>query len=534
MKILLIGINAKYIHPAYGIYQIVANSNYSCDFIEYSIKDDNKKIIDYINKYNPDLLGFSVYIWNVEKVKELLPNLKNYSILLGGPEVTYSSEYFLLDYGVSYIIKGEGEESFNFLVDAIINKKPLNEVPNLYYKILNKAFFSFDKKPDISKIKHSHNLNKDFKNRIAYIESSRGCYFNCSYCMASTDKPVRFFSLEKLKEEISFLLKEKVKIIKFLDRSFNVNAEYTLAILNYIKANDNNHTTFQFEVIGDYINQDMIKLLKTFRSDMLRFEIGIQSLNKKTLKEIDRIQNNKLLLRTLKELNSFMITHLDLIAGLPYENLKSFKKTFNKTFLTFPKELQLGFLKELKGTKISLTKEKHKYIFEEESPYEVIQNKYLSKKDIEELKIVCKGLDTYYNKDNFPRTMEYLFKTLKLNPYKTFLALAKNLDNIKSFEEVTQNIYKTVKTKKKETLLYIIKQDYLTKFKIKPKIWWEHNITRKRRKELYEYLVKMNGLLSLELLYRYAHIEEVKDEIFTIIYKNQNNITIYTKKDRSI
>ena len=173
----------------------------------------------------------------------------------------------------SYIIKGEGEESFNFLVDAIINKKPLNEVPNLYYKILNKAFFSFDKKPDISKIKHSHNLNKDFKNRIAYIESSRGCYFNCSYCMASTDKPVRFFSLEKLKEEISFLLKEKVKIIKFLDRSFNVNAEYTLAILNYILPYENNHTTFQFEVIGDYINQDMIKLLKTFRSDMLRFEI---------------------------------------------------------------------------------------------------------------------------------------------------------------------------------------------------------------------------------------------------------------------
>lgn len=533
MKILLIGINAKYIHPAYGIYQIVANSKYPCDFIEYSIKDENQKILDYINEYKPDLLGFSVYIWNVEKIKELLPNLKHFKILLGGPEVIHSCDNFLLEYNVSYVIKGEGEESFNYLIDALVNKTSLKEVPNLYYKILNHVFFTFDQKPEIFNIKHAHHLNKDFKNRIAYIESSRGCYFKCSYCLASTDKPVRFFPSEKLKEEISFLLKKKVKTIKFLDRSFNVNVPYTLEILKYIKANDNNHTTFQFEVIGDYITQDILKLLKTFRSDMLRFEIGVQSLNNKTLKEIDRVQNNKVLLKNIKELNSFMVTHIDLIAGLPYENLGSFKNTFNKTFMTFPKELQLGFLKELKGTKISKTKLEHKYIFQTNSPYEVIENKYLSKTDLEEIKMVCKGLDIYYNKGNFPRTMKYLFETLKLNPYKTFLALSKQLDCLQCFEDITQNIYNTIKTKNKDCLLYIIKQDYLTKFHVKPKIWWEYNMTRQRRRELYEYLIKMNGLLSLELLYRYAHVEETDNEIFTVIYKDLSNITVYVKKEKS-
>lgn len=533
MKILLIGINAKYIHPAYGMYQIVANSDYPCEFSEFNIKDDNQTILDYINKYNPDLLCFSVYIWNVEKIKALLLDLSKYQVLLGGPEVSFSCEYFLVQHGVSYILKGEGEESFNSLVHAIVNKNPLKDVPNLYYKEGNEVLYTYDKKPDIFKIKHAHHLNKDFKNRIAYIESSRGCYFKCSYCLASTDKPVRFFPSEKLKEEILFLLEKRVKTIKFLDRSFNINVPYTIETLSFIKANDNNYTTFQFEVIGDYLNEEVFKLLRSFKSDMLRFEIGVQSLNNKTLKAIDRTQNNKLLLANIKKLSSFMATHVDLIAGLPYENLKSFKKTFNGVFETYPKELQLGFLKELKGTKINLTKAKYKYKFQEKAPYEVLENKYISKESLKEITAVCRGLDVYYNKGNFPRTMKYLFEVLKLDPYETFLALSKDLECIQCFESVAQNLYTTIKTEYKECLLYTIKQDYLTKFHVKPKIWWEYFMTRARRKVLYEYLVERNGLVSLETLYRYAHVEETKDEIFAIIYKDLTNITVTVKKEKS-
>ncbi len=524
-NILLVGINSKYIHPSMGIFQLYANSKYEANYHEFTIKDNLDYIIDFINSSYEKYIGFSCYIWNIEMIKKILPKLNNKIIFLGGPEASYNTS--LLSEDIPYIIKGEGEESFNELMDYFFKGLALEKVSNLYYYENSNIYFTYNKLPNLNNIVHDLSLIKDFKNRICYLESSRGCYFNCSYCLASTEKPVRFFPLDEVKKNIKYLLEQNARIIKFLDRSFNINKTYTKEILSFIRDNDNGITTFQFEIVGDNFDEETISIINSLRSKMIRFEIGIQSTNPKVIEAILRKQDFNLLSKNIEAIKDKVVIHTDLIAGLPFETFASFKKSFNDTFLLFVEELQLGFLKELKGTYISKTKDEHDYIFSSNAPYEVFCNRYISHEELEEIKYVEMCVDRFYNRSEFPRLMNYLFKTLKLDPFDTFLFVGKNMTkehplSFYQFDILTLKLYDTLKSivKNHEKLLYIIKKDYLTRKPIKPKIFWKQTIERNERKNVYELLVKKHNL-NINDLYTYSHLEKYKNTYFLYNYKTQ-------------
>lgn len=533
MKSYLVAINSKYIHPAMGVFSLVANSKHPIIYDEFNIKDNKEKIIKNILEKEYDILGFSVYIWNSTVIKEIIKDLRNNGfkkpIFVGGPECYYNSELFLKEYKIDYVIFGEGEEAFNELIDYLDNKISIDKVSNLYYLQDNKLKYTYYKLPDITKIKHDLSLIKDFNHRIAYIESSRGCPFKCSYCMASLDHKVRFFPIEQVKKEIKYLLDNNCKIIKFLDRSFNINKEYMFDILNFINENDNGVSIFQFEIVGDLLDKDIINYVTTkMRKGILRFEIGVQSTNEKTTCEVNRRQDFKKLKENIDLLLDKVTLHIDLIAGLPYEDLESFKNSFNETYLLMGDELQLGFLKELKGTKISNEKDKHYYLFDENPPYEIINNKYINEKELNIIHKVEEALEKYHNKGCFKRTMKFLFIDCKLNPFDTFFALTNNsITKLKSMNDdvAYKYLFESLQSKVDSSkLLYNIKLDYLLKNRIKPKIWWNNDTSKEELQSYYEIFNKEHNVDSLTF-YNYAHIEKYNNELLLFIYK-ENKVTL--------
>lgn len=531
MQTLLIGINSKYIHPAYAVYQLVANATEPVFFKEFTIKDSIAEMTDYILNQNPDLLGISTYIYNVKVVETLLENLKHSSfngkIVLGGPEVSYQAAYFFKHHSIDFIVRNEGEEAFNALLLALDGKINIQHVPNLVYKVDNNLHYTKLKECDLSTIKPAHHLLQDKENRIVYFEASRGCPFKCAYCMASLEKSVRFFPEAQTKVELLQLLKSNVKTIKFLDRSFNINAKYTHDLFTFLNEHDNNYTTIQFEVVLDLFNkQEIDYILHNIRKDYFRFEVGIQSINTKTTDAVNRYQNWDKIQANHALLKGHVTMHLDLIAGLPYEDLTSFIHTFNETMLLFPDELQLGFLKELKGTQISNTKEAHHYIFDTSAPYEVLSNSYISASELDKIRLVEDILEKYYNSNRFERTMTYLLQTLGLAPFETFYDFAIHLqnNNISLFRyqlhELFQYIYdflKTLPLVDKDFILFLLKQDYLTFFTNRPKIWWDKE-NNADRNAIYQ-ILHDTFTESLDTLFRYAHFEIYQKQIFIIVYE---------------
>jgi len=540
MKTLLIGINSKYIHPAMGVFQIYANSTTPCEYKEFTIKDDLKSILDYINNKQFDLLGFSVYIWNTSFIQTIISYLTHVNtIVLGGPEASYGYSDFLRFPNVHYIIKDEGEEAFNLLIESLQTNKDLNNIPNLYYRKNNAFIFTFSKNANIKKIKYDYSLIKDFKNRVLYLEASRGCCFKCAYCLASLEKGIRYLDLNAVQNHILYALQKGARVIKFLDRSFNIKQEFMRSILKFIQEKDNYYTSYQFEIVGDQLDNQTIELIKTIRKGLIRFEIGIQSLNPKTTKAVNRTQNIDKLINNINTIRNNIVLHLDLIAGLPYEDKTSFINTFNKTFMIFADELQLGFLKELRGTQISITKDIHEYIFSSTPPYEVIENKYITSEELNEIRLVEAGLNKFYNSSNFPKTNSYLFNELNLNPYYTFLNLTKYIGiqkiNKLQIADSTSKFYDFLSTiiEDKSYLLYLIKQDYLFKFKMRPKIFWAQQITRAKRGEMYAKYIKKYPHLTLDILYRYAHLEVFQNQSFIVIYKPAREILYLNIKEKA-
>lgn len=533
VKAYLIGINSKYIHPAMGVFSLVCNSKHPVIYDEFNIKDSKEKILKSILEKEYDLLGFSVYIWNVTFIKEILKELKNINfskpILIGGPETYFNSEIFLKDYNVKYVIINEGEEAFNELIDYLDNKISINEVSNLYYLDNNETKYTYSKVPDINNIKHDLSLIKDFSHRVAYLESSRGCPFKCSYCMASLDEKVRFFPIEKVKSEIKYLLDNNCKTIKFLDRSFNINKNYMLDLLKFIKENDNNISVFQFEIVGDLLDKEVIEYSKTMRKGILRFEIGVQSTNDLTTKAVCRRQDFNKLKENVAMLKDHVTLHVDLIAGLPYEDFTSFKNSFNQTYLLMGDELQLGFLKELKGTKISKEKEEHDYEFDNNPPYEIINNKYINENELDIIRKVEEALEKYHNKGCYKRTMNYLFVTNNLNPFDTFLALSnkanKQLKHLND-DESYKHLFDTLKDKvNEEKLLDVIKLDYLLKNKIKPKIWWNYPLSKEDKNNYFDIFNKEYNIDSITF-YNYSYLDIIDHKICLFIYKD-NKVTYF-------
>ena len=417
MKILLNAVNAKYIHSNLAVYSIRANAGEYRDQIElgeYTINQYVEEILQDIYKKKPDLIAFSCYIWNIRHIRELVRELRKVlpkvPIWLGGPEASYDAEGLLKNYPeVTGVLVGEGEESFYELCKFYDGKlKSLDEVKGIAYRkegeIVVKPY-AFVK--DLSSLKFAYEDFQDFEHKIIYYESSRGCPFSCSYCLSSIDKSVRFRSLDQVKAELQTFIDAKVPQVKFVDRTFNCKVSHAMAIWNFIHENDNGITNFHFEVAADLITEEELELFAKMRKGLIQLEIGVQSTNEETVCEIRRKMNFEKvadMVTRVKNLGNIH-QHLDLIAGLPNEDYESFGKSFNDVFALYPEQLQLGFLKVLKGSYMYENREAYGLVYRSEPPYEVLSTNWVSYDEMIRLKGIEQMVELYYNSHQYDRTL---------------------------------------------------------------------------------------------------------------------------------
>ncbi len=430
MKISLVGINARYTHSNLAIkylYEEVKDIT-DCKIFDFTINDQKESIIYKLIDGKFDYICFSTYIWNSELVKELVRDLKtineNLKIILGGPEVSFESEEFLMESGADYLIVGEGEEVFRKLIESFINQdeKVIESVLiNKDGKILGDNTYAVSEKiPCIYK-----DDTYIEKHKYVYYEASRGCPYNCTFCLSSCKKSIRFKDLDLVKKELKTFLEEKVDIVKFIDRSFNYNPNQK-EIIRFLKNNDNGHTTFHLELHPSLIDDEFIEMIKSSRSDLFQFEIGLQTTNEDTAREIQRagkFDDIKHVCKKLAQSKAHM--HMDLIVGLPYEDKKSFKKSFNDLYTIRPEKIQMGFLKLLKGSKLRNYEDKYNYKYFYNAPYEVISNTWINYDEIIELKGIENIVDRYYNEGYFSQTINYIIDKYYPSPWDFFDAMAK-------------------------------------------------------------------------------------------------------------
>ena len=416
MKFLLTAINAKYIHSNPAVYSLRAYANKELEeyieLKEYTINQHMEDIIADIYKSKPDAIGFSCYIWNWNMVREILKDisklLPDTDIWLGGPEVTYNPEEILKEFpNVLGILIGEGEETFKELVECYLDNGDFKKVAGL---CLRDGFTAYRGLTDMSKLPFLYDNLEKFENKIIYYESSRGCPFNCSYCLSSIDKSVRLRDINLVKKELKFFLDNNVKQVKFVDRTFNCNHKHAMAIWQFILDNDNGITNFHFEISADIINDDEIELLRKFRPGLAQLEIGVQSTNEKTIKAINRVMNVDRLEKITTSIREGrnIHQHLDLIAGLPYEDYNSFKNSFNRVYGMKPDQLQLGFLKVLKGSEMESRAKEFGICYRDDPPYEFYYTKWLSYDEVLKLKQIEEMVEIYYNSDQFTHTIAFL------------------------------------------------------------------------------------------------------------------------------
>lgn len=423
MKIFLCAINSKYIHSNLAVYSLKEYSKPSkaeIELGEYTINNQKDDILKAIYKAHADVICFSVYIWNLEYVidisREFHKLCPNIPIWVGGPEVSYETEHFLTNHPwIKGAMLGEGEETFKDLCSYYQNMdcRKLSDVNGLLYKEDDQFIKTgFREALNLDTIPFPYKNIEDFQNRIIYYESSRGCPFMCSYCLSSIDKGVRFRSLELVFKELSFFLDNKVPQVKFVDRTFNINPKRTTDLLKFIKEHDNGITNFHFEVAADILTDNEIEIMKDMRPGLIQLEIGVQSTNASTISEIHRSMNLEKLWANVKKIQSFknIHQHLDLIAGLPFEDYDTFKNSFNELYSIYPDQLQLGFLKVLKGSYMYEHAKEYEAIWHEKPQYEIMSTKWLSYDDVLNLKNIEEILEVYYNSGQFPTSIRLLEK----------------------------------------------------------------------------------------------------------------------------
>lgn len=442
MKILLVAINAKYIHSNPAVYSLYANAGDAKDNLEiaeYTINNYLDDILADIYKKNPDMIAISAYIWNINLIRELIPELKKTlpkaDIWLGGPEVSYHPELIMEKHPqIKGIMVGEGEDTFAELANLYIKEKSpemldesLLEIKGLYLRGIEGSplYTAFREEGDFNNYKFPYGNLKDFENRIIYYESSRGCPFHCAYCLSAADNKLRFKDIDRVLEELKFFLDNKVKQVKFLDRTFNADARHAMAVWQYILDNDNGITNFHFEVEADILTREELDILGKMRPGLVQLEAGVQSTNKACLEAINRHADVSKIRENVKKIKAFknIHIHLDLIAGLPYEDLDSFKKSFDDVYEMGPDNLQLGFLKMLKGSPIYEQAKEYGIIYKENANYEVLSTKWLDYKDILKLKDIEKVLEIFYNSGQFKNSIKLLEKNFD-SPFKLFEELS--------------------------------------------------------------------------------------------------------------
>lgn len=436
MKFLLVGINAKYIHSNPAIYSLraYAGEEYKeyVELAEYTINNQKEEILADLFKRKPDVIGFSCYIWNFNLVQELLLELPKIlpgrDIWLGGPEVSFEGPQLLISLPmVTGIMAGEGEGTFKELLEYYCRKQVEGKRPaQIGGLILREGHTSPRKMLDINELPFLYENLESFKNKIIYYESARGCPFRCSYCLSSIDKTVRLRSMDKVKRELQFFLDRRVPQVKFIDRTFNCSHQHAMEIWKYIRENDNGITNFHFEIAADILTEEEIRLLKAMRPGLVQLEIGVQSTNEKTLYEINRHVNTEHIAKVVGELKEGenIHIHLDLIAGLPFEDYGSFANSFNDVYAMKPEQLQLGFLKVLKGSPMAERVRQYGIAYQSMPPYEVLFTNWLSYEEVLRLKQVEEMVEIYYNSNQFRQTISVLEGAFD-NPFSMLEALAR-------------------------------------------------------------------------------------------------------------
>ena len=521
MKILLTAVNAKFIHSSLALRSLKKYaSKYSENIFlkEFTINQETDFILSEIYKEKPDVIGFSCYIWNIGIISELVENLKKILpktiIILGGPEVSYESEEVLIENPYAdIIIRGEGEITFLELSEYFIdNTIELSNIDGITYRNNKNEILSTPKRKAaiLDDIPFVYDDMTDLENRIIYYETQRGCPYNCQYCLSSIEKGVRFLSEERVKSDLQFFIDNNVKQVKFVDRTFNCNKKHAMMIWKYIMDNDNGITNFHMEITADIMDNESLELLKNARKGLFQFEIGVQSTNPKTIEAIKRNTSFEGLTKIVKKIKNLgnIHEHLDLIAGLPYEDYNSFRNSFNDVFALEPEQLQLGFLKLLKGSGLRRDAEKYGIVYRRRSNYEVLYTKEISYGEMERLKLVEEMTETYYNSGKALNTIKYI-TSIYTSPFDFFQDLG-------DYWESKGH--------------HAVKHSKMELFQIMYSFSLENNILKDKSyiiKELLRFDIFAGDNVKTLPSDLYGENKDIKEKIFTF-YKNEANIEKYT------
>ncbi|WP_256760749.1 B12-binding domain-containing radical SAM protein [Cohnella sp. WQ 127256] len=524
MKVVLATLNAKFIHTSLALRYLksFAQDEFEVDIAEYTIKDPAMGIAADLFSKKPDVIGFSCYIWNIEEtivivdmLRKVLPNVK---IMLGGPEVSYDTDYWMKRLSsVDFIVMGEGEETFRDLLRQIAGEQKYHFVFGMAYRKDGEVVITPPRpKLDLNVIPSPYRFDLDIpsmRNRVVYFETSRGCPFSCQFCLSSIEVGVRYFDIEWVKAEITYLIDNGAKLIKFVDRTFNIKRDYAMEVFQFLIDNHRG-CVFQFEITADIMRPEVLDFLaENAPPGVFRFEIGVQSTNDPTNLAVQRRQNFTKLSRTVVKVKESgkIDQHLDLIAGLPHEDYDTFRKTFNDVFALRPEELQLGFLKMLRGTGLRIDAEKYGYVYSERAPYEMLGNDLMPFAEIVRIKRVEDVLEKFWNAHRMDRTMEYLIEKAYPSPFDFFQAFgdfweARGWSRIgHQLEDLFSRLWAFLEEDArpeldKDVAFGLLKIDYYLQHKYKPrKLWWEDRLEKKDWTAGLKYAAEKLGMDDREL-----------------------------------
>ncbi len=550
MNVICSTLNAKFIHTNLAIRYLKAYAapEFTINLKEYTIKDPILNIVSDLYQAKPAVIGFSCYIWNIEETLKVVNMLKKVDssimIVLGGPEVTYdTAEWMEKSPDVDFIVIGEGEQTFKQLLQEIETTQNYRNVPGVAYRENGHVRITPQmNKLDLRVLPTPYRFNEDIADlgkRVTYIETSRGCPFSCQFCLSSIEVGVRYFDREKIKSDIRYLMANGAKTIKFVDRTFNISRSYALEMFRFLIDEHLPGTVFQFEITADIMRPEVIEFLnQEAPKGLFRFEIGVQSTNDSTNELVQRKQNFTKLTRTVTMVKEGgkIDQHLDLIAGLPEEDYSSFRKTFNDVFEMRPEELQLGFLKMLRGTGVRLGADEHQYVYMDHSPYEILSNNVLSFDDIVRIKQVEDVLEKYWNDHRMDRTVEYLVSNVFPSPFDFFQEFGSYWDEKgwsrigHQLEDLFRRLYSFLEQrsiKNLDVIVGLMKVDYLKSHRYKPrKPWWEPSFDKGERAKLYQQVLDNPNLIGEEFgelkldekeLFKHTMLEELSFDLRTYL-----------------
>ncbi|MBI6086894.1 DUF4080 domain-containing protein [Clostridium perfringens] len=535
MKILLTAINSKYIHSNLAVRYLKAftkDLDFQGDIKEFSINDRVENILEGIIEEKPDVVAFSCYIWNMEFVNRLAELIKlvdpNIEILYGGPEVSYEGKEFLENHEGEYVIVGEGEKTFREFVLYKLGEGKIEDIKGLNYKRDGKVFEN-PKRPemDMNELVFPYTYEEDINNKIVYYEASRGCPFKCKYCLSSVMHGVRFLDVERVKKELKYFMERGLKLVKFVDRTFNCNREYTVELLKYLSEQDT-ETRFHFEVAADLLTEEQIEILNNAPKGRFQLEVGVQTTNNEVLHNINRyITYENIKEKVLKvAVGKNVMQHLDLIAGLPGEDLESFKKSFNDVHAIRPDEIQLGFLKLLKGSSMREEAEKWGIVYSPYAPYEIIRSKDISYEELLLLKKVEAMVDKYYNSCKFNNVIKF-FLNIYEKPFDFYYDLAmffeekgnfkRSIGNVEYYKILLDFYLEKIGGEDEGLFKEVLKFDYLC---FNKKRWLPDFLVRTITKEDEQ---NIKDSFDRQMPFKKAHIEKFEIDIINYIKNGEIN-----------